>query len=116
MAIVRADAAAGTAAGTALVLYAAGRAGWWTRSYRPLSVLGRISYSLYLCHAFVGGLVYYRLKDRVGLNEATLWGLIGLMFALTIPAMVMYRVIEAPAIGWSRRVRVPADGAVRAAS
>ena len=78
------------------------------RPWKILSVLGAISYSLYLVHVPIGGkLVNLGLRvahepwQRLSLSAAAL--------ALSIAAAyVFHRLIERPAVGWSRRVKLHA--------
>ncbi len=103
------SASAATAACVAIVIGLAGRAGWLERltGGPVLQWLGRISYSLYLVHiagcevARRGAAISrYRWQGAVVL-------LISLAAALVL-AEAFHRLVERPAHGWSRRIRVNA--------
>jgi peptidoglycan/LPS O-acetylase OafA/YrhL len=101
--------AAGVCAATAGLIYLAARWELWGAwlDKTGLTTIGRRSYSLYLCHGFVGGLVYFRLRNVLGLSEATVWAMIGLMVLGAIGATwLLYDAAERPAMRWSKRIQV----------
>lgn len=110
--------AAGTGSGyplvsalTATLLLAAGlgrRMDRWL-NLPALQGLGRISYSLYLVHNLVIGAGFFVI--RLWLPEGMLRELVGLVAVLVASVLVsglLYRWVELPSIGWSRRVRLSA--------
>ncbi len=67
--------------------------------------LGKISYSLYLCHLSAGGFLLAAVGPWVT-NPGLRSGMVAAALALSVAvAWVGYRVIEAPSIAWSKRVR-----------
>lgn len=114
-AIVRApqlEAAAGLVA--CVVLHLATRLGFLSRgmSARPLLALGRGSYSFYLLHALIGGIVF----DAIAPSNVS-WDVVrfALAFAASgAAAWALHRAIELPAQRWSRRVAACSRDAARA--
>ena len=71
-------------------------------SARPAQVLGTLSFSLYLTHAMVmGGLAV--LLPRMGVTSAVAQALVVSVACLVVGAL-FWRLVEAPAMGLSRRV------------
>jgi peptidoglycan/LPS O-acetylase OafA/YrhL len=106
-------AAAGVTAGGILVAAARGRLGDWLTG-RTLQYLGRISYSLYLAHTPVGYPIIYA-GERV-FRDSPAGGLVTYLAALTASlaaAHLMYRWVERPSIGWSRRLKGDPAAAAR---
>jgi peptidoglycan/LPS O-acetylase OafA/YrhL len=93
------------AATTACVIYAVGRAGKlgsWLKA-RPLQMLGLISYSLYLTHNSVTGVVFrvgYKLTGRTPWLEAG-WLLV-VVFACVGVAQLFYWAFEGPSLRLSQ--------------
>jgi peptidoglycan/LPS O-acetylase OafA/YrhL len=102
---------------TALAVYATGRAGRLTTwlDFRPLQYLGRISYSLYLIHAPVGGLVVAvgLCYGESGPLASIVWNVLGVLVAFAA-AEVLYHFVEAPSLAWARRFKRPGRPAVAA--
>ena len=74
---------------------------------RAFASLGKVSYSLYLTHALVGSLLFYRLMTFIITSELRMLIFIAGAAAVSIAvATTMYRAVEAPAILLSRRVRM----------
>lgn len=72
---------------------------------RLLVGLGTISYSLYLTHFFVATKAFRLLKRYLPDNDAgTVAGYVLALAACILVAIVFYRVVERPAIGWSHRI------------
>ena len=69
-------------------------------AFRPFVWLGRISYSLYLTHFIVLEFVVHALDGRVSLPVSVT---IAFLAAFAI-AWIFHRLVEAPAIGLSRRI------------
>lgn len=100
---------AGLGAGV-LVAMAAHWPGWaaWL-STRPVAFLGRVSFSLYLCHWAVLSVVVTRLPPAP--RPAWGWALLAAVLVTSLPvAWLGYRFVELPVIAWGRRL---SGGAVR---
>lgn len=67
-------------------------------NFRPLQFLGKISYSLYLIHPMVGGLVIYLLMPYVTDYWQNYLVLSAGIVGSGIAAYLMYRIIERPSI------------------
>lgn len=106
---VRADAQLHVAAATGALVLAVGLAGrleTWL-SWRALQGLGAISYSLYLTHNAVTGPLFrvgYRLTGRTPLWEAV-WFVLSLAACIGF-AWGFHRLIEAPSLALSKRIRL----------
>lgn len=93
-------------------LFAGAPATWrWLRSPvgRLAAWLGTISYSLYVTHELVVGLLTVRLRGRGWMPEAIagIWLVVAIEVLLCLGlAAVFYRLFERPALRWSRRVTV----------
>ncbi len=73
-----------------------------------LDFFGRISYSLYLMHVFVGNVVFGVVTRRPGDLGILKWVLPWLTLGLAIlVACIMYRLVEVPSKAWSSRIRYP---------
>ena len=74
------------------------RVPWRVSAYR--TVLGRISYSLYLTHAVILLALLHLLDGRIPMSA-----IIALMWIVAVPvAALSYRWVELPAIGLGKRV------------
>jgi peptidoglycan/LPS O-acetylase OafA/YrhL len=76
-------------------------------NYRPLQFLGKISYSLYLMHGPVGGLILAYALTRLTPPTAS-WELFWLLIALAancVGAWCFWRLVEAPCIHLARYCR-----------
>jgi peptidoglycan/LPS O-acetylase OafA/YrhL len=75
-------------------------------STQILDFFGRISYSLYLMHVFVGNVVYGFAARRPGDLGLLKWTLPWVALALAIlVAYAMYRIVELPSKNWSAKIR-----------
>jgi peptidoglycan/LPS O-acetylase OafA/YrhL len=86
------------AAFTALVWFAVSRYGKWL-CWRPLVLLGRISYPLYLVHCVLGFTV---IRFGVEHGWATVYGVIAAGVVSLVTATLMHYFIEQPGERWSR--------------
>ncbi|URD61984.1 acyltransferase [Sphingomonas sp. KRR8] len=92
---------------TALGLMVAGQRGWLENglSWRPLQVLGQISYSLYLTHNPVTGAAFF-LCVKAKLPE---WASFPLVLAIDIAfAVAFWWALERPSMALAKRVRANA--------
>lgn len=93
---------------SALLIYIAARRGSLTvwLSGRWIQILGRISYSLYLMHVFVGVTMANYLWDMTGQTtpKAILCAVVAISMGLA-GGYLMYRFVEVPSIDLSRRIR-----------
>ena len=96
------DAEVGLAATLLLALVLAGGGPARLLGWTPLRWLGRVSFSLYLCHLVVLALV---LRLGAGADRTTLLGAV-LLFSL-LAAECVYRLAEAPCVRLGRRLAVP---------
>lgn len=109
MGLVRADVQLHVAAATGALVLAVGLAGRleaWL-SWRALQALGAISYSLYLTHNTVTGALFrvgFRLTGRSPAWEAV-WFAVSLGACIGF-AWVFHKLIEAPSLALSRRIRL----------
>jgi peptidoglycan/LPS O-acetylase OafA/YrhL len=109
MGLVRADVQLHVAAATGALVLAVGLAGrleTWL-SWRALQGLGAISYSLYLTHNTVTGALFrvgFRLTGRSPAWEAV-WLVLATAACIGF-AWVFHRLIEAPSLALSRRIRL----------
>lgn len=107
--LVRADVQLHVAAATGALVLAVGLAGrleTWL-SWRGLQGLGAISYSLYLTHNAVTGALFrvgYRLTGRSPAWEAV-WFVLGVAACIGF-AWGFHRLIEAPSLALSKRIRL----------
>jgi peptidoglycan/LPS O-acetylase OafA/YrhL len=106
--------AIGVGAFTCALILVAGRLGKFRTwlAWRPLQVLGAISYSLYLIHNVITGAAF---RVGYGITGRNVW-LEGIWFALVLVACILaswifYRVIEKPSMNLSRRVRMTPEKA-----
>lgn len=75
-------------------------------SDRVSQFFGHISFSLYLTHSSVLGATYYLGSRAVGEGESAQWLLIAPQLAVAIfCGYVFYRVVEVPALQWSKGLR-----------
>ena len=71
------------------------------------AALGRISYSLYLIHALIGGLFFFRARRFIIVGEWTMLAFILFTAAMSIlAAALMYRFVELPAVRASHLLRI----------
>ena len=97
------EAAIALATTAILVVAAATRLGAWLSS-KPLLFLGKISYSFYLLHALVGGVVLEAMVSRGVASDVTR---VLMAFAASgAAALALHHALEVPAQRWSRRVAV----------
>jgi peptidoglycan/LPS O-acetylase OafA/YrhL len=83
------------------------RLGRWLAD-RPSQFLGRVSYSLYLIHSPVLGAVVVAMTAALPHSTASQFVAAGTGIAVSCgAALVMYRLVEQPAIQWSRSLRRP---------
>lgn len=77
---------------------------------RWLQFLGKVSYSLYLTHTPVLGAVFFMGYALTGQSLSTeiLWLLAGTAASLTFAA-ITWRMVEVPAINWSRQLKQVRD-------
>ncbi len=69
----------------------------WLR-WRPLTVIGALTYPLYLLHQTVSAVLIPELKDSVGR-----WALVGITMAVSIVlAYIVYRLVDKPGQRWLR--------------
>lgn len=88
----------------------------WALAGASFQYLGRISYSLYLMHLPIGGRVIsagLELLPNPDIAAARLLFLLAVAASL-VAATVSWRLIEAPTMRLSRRVRLPARAAAPA--
>lgn len=87
-------------------------------SLRPLTYLGLIGYSVYLLHMPVLYLFnnYAWLKEKGDPSTHLLWLLATAVPAILLLSTAFFRVVERPAMEWSRQASLGADGANRSAS
>ena len=77
---------------------------------RSILGLGRVSYSLYLVHGFIGLGLAACFRSILVRSEAAAWIAIVLATAMAIAfAVAFYRVVELRAVKWSRLVRVGSE-------
>lgn len=85
------------ALGSALLIFIAVRFSSGLRLPRPLLWLGKISYSLFLIHYVVGGLVTYGLDEWIGSSPARAFGAMVIALAASLlAATALYHGVEAP--------------------
>ena len=98
--LIAAGALASSAAGPALA--------WLTRE--PWQYFGRISYSVYLTHGVIGWSTISVLKRIFGTSGGVLQGVLFMAIGVAssvLAAEILYRLLERPAIRFSKRVRMP---------
>jgi len=84
--------------------------------YRWTQFLGLVSYSLYLVHNNVIGACFFVTRGVLPAGPpAELAGFALAMAAAISGAWLVYRLIELPSIGWSRKLALGGRGAVKAA-
>jgi peptidoglycan/LPS O-acetylase OafA/YrhL len=84
-------------------------AGWL--SVRPLVGLGALSYSFYLLHALAGGAAIGPLLAQGPPSLARdCLALGGALAAALLAAALLHRLVEEPAMAWSRRLRLSPPG------
>jgi peptidoglycan/LPS O-acetylase OafA/YrhL len=95
---------AATAVGLLLAARTGGMARW---PGRWLPRLGKISYSLYVFHALVGGFVFFRLRPWLGGSDLGVCAIIAVAtIASFATAVLSYRFVERPATRLSHRIRI----------
>lgn len=85
---------------------------WWNSLLigPTMQFLGRISYSLYLLHTAVGWRATALTRELIGSHYSTATAYFAFFVGLgasIFGAWVMYRVIERPAVGLARKIRLP---------
>lgn len=88
-----------TAVATTLII-ASNASGWG-----PLNALGRISYSLYLCHATLGGAIINFGMKQTSTPLGRYLVLFGALTAVFGAAVLMHYTVERPALHWSSAIR-----------
>ena len=107
VAVTRVDAqlAASAAAATALLAAAPSRNLFRWLHFRPVQFLGRISYCIYLVHVPIAGLLLGALARLQPRHEFLSYLFFAAGFLFTVAAAYfMHRLIEVPALRWSKRI------------
>ena len=86
--------------------------------WRPVQFLGKISYSLYLIHLPIGWRFISLCEHLIGKPMSfavSLAVFLGGVVLSIVSAAISYRILEAPAIRFSKRIKLPTRQATRAA-
>jgi peptidoglycan/LPS O-acetylase OafA/YrhL len=108
--IVRQDSFAIVSVGIALLLLEVGRANLMQRllKWQWIQFLGKISYSLYLTHTPVMGVVFFIGQKVLGVSVISdVVCLVGSLISCTGFAAAMWRFVEKPSISLSQRAKLP---------